>query len=61
MNRSLKMVVIMAFCMGAPIMGVMSFHFCQLGNWLLTYLTSGLSFAFPIFAWIAFGIKEEDV
>lgn len=59
MTRWLKFGVILLLCMASPLAGVASYEFCKVGNWLLTFVTSGLAYIFPVLAWYAFGIKED--
>jgi putative Mn2+ efflux pump MntP len=47
----------MVFYMACPVMGWVSYEFMQLDNWMMTYLSSGLSFLSPLLGHYAGQIK----
>jgi hypothetical protein len=48
--KTSRIAMVILLCVACPIFGLFSYHFCQLGNWLMTYLTSGISFILPLVA-----------
>lgn len=40
--------------MSVPVFGYISFEFCQISNWIVTYLASGLSFTGVFLGWYLF-------
>jgi len=36
------------FYAACPVLGYVSWEFCQMGNWIMTYICSGLSFLCPL-------------
>jgi hypothetical protein len=56
-NRFLAVLVV---CMSAPIFGIMSWHFCGIGNWIMTFVCSGLSWMAPVVAWFMLTANDEE-
>jgi hypothetical protein len=49
------MLTVIVLCIGSVGMGLMSYHFSELHNWIMTYISSGLSVLMPVLAWKMMG------
>ena len=53
----LKIVAVLLF-MACPVLGIVSYEFCQQGNWLMTYLASALSVITVLLGWLALSMQS---
>ena len=55
MNKLLKFALVLVFLMCMPVLGWFSWEMVQDGNWLMAYLSSGLSWGGPFLGWRVMG------
>ena len=51
MNHKMAYTLQAVFYMASPIFGLLSYHFCDIGNWLMTFVASGLAWIMPVLGW----------
>lgn len=56
-TRFVAFVAALVASMTCPIMGLFSWWFCQEGNWLMAYITSGVSWLMPLVAWVILTVE----
>jgi membrane protein YdbS with pleckstrin-like domain len=55
MNNVIWFPLIMALCITCPVAGYVSWYYVQDGNWLVAYITAGLSWIALVLAWHLMG------
>jgi len=62
MRRSMRnyalLAIVTAICLICPLMGCVSWHYVQSGDWLAAYVSAGVSWVSPIAAWWVVGLID---